>query len=398
MRRIVPLLILLLAVAGLMALRATRPVVPPPEARERVWRVEAHELVRADLRPTLVLYGRIEAPDRIRAAAPVAGRIIEMKVRDGDRVDAGAVLARMDPRDLEPRITQAAAELERERIRHRHDQAAISQERSLLQLAEAKLARFERLKNARLGAESAFDQAREEVARVRLSLSQRQQAIAEHPSRLAQLQARLAEARRDAERGEITAPFPARIGKVEVAAGDQVQPGQTLLSLYSSDALYLRARVPAIYAEELRAALARGEALQAHAEFGATTLRARLDRISGEADARGVDVLLRLDVASKVPVGAFVNAVLERPTTTDVFPIPPSALHGGDRVYVIGEDGRLAALAVHRAGERRDGSALTLLVRPSASTDGLRPGTRILATHLPHAIDGLAVEVVGTTR
>lgn len=398
MRRIVPLLILLLAVAGLMALRATRPVVPPPEARERVWRVEAHELVRADLRPTLVLYGRIEAPDRIRAAAPVAGRIIEMKVRDGDRVDAGAVLARMDPRDLEPRITQAAAELERERIRHRHDQAAISQERSLLQLAEAKLARFERLKNARLGAESAFDQAREEVARVRLSLSQRQQAIAEHPSRLAHLQARLAEARRDAERGEITAPFPARIGKVEVAAGDQVQPGQTLLSLYSSDALYLRARVPAIYAEELRAALARGEALQANAEFGATTLRARLDRISGEADARGVDVLLRLDGASKVPVGAFVNAVLERPTTTDVFPIPPSALHGGDRVYVIGEDGRLAALAVHRAGERRDGSTLTLLVRPSASTDGLRPGTRILATHLPHAIDGLAVEVVGTTR
>ncbi|MDX9884859.1 efflux RND transporter periplasmic adaptor subunit [Thauera sp.] len=398
MRRLIPLLILLLAVAGFVLLRATRPVVPPIEARERIWRVEAHELVSTAVKPTLVLYGRIEAPDRIRAAAPVGGRIVEVKVRDGDRVDAGAVLARMDPRDLEPRIAQATADVERERIRHRHDQEAIAQERTLLQLADAKLARFERLKNARLGAESSFDQAREEVARVRLSLSQRQQAIAEHPSRLTQLQAKLTEARRDAERGEITAPFAARIGKVEVAAGDQVQPGQALLSLYSSDALYLRARVPAIYAEELRAALARGEGLEARAEFGTTTLLTRLDRISGEADARGVDVLLRLDDASKVPLGAFVNAVLERPTATDVFAVPPSALHGGDRIYLIGDGNRLRALPVRRAGERRDGSTLTLLVRPANDTTELRSGTRILATHLPHAIDGLAVEVVGAPQ
>ena len=345
-----------------------------------------------------MLYGRIEAPDRIRAAAPVGGRIIEVRVRDGDRVEAGTVLARMDPRDLEPRIAQAAADVERERIRHRHDQEAIAQERTLLKLAEAKLERFERLKNARLGAESAFDQAREDVARVRLSLSQRQQAIAEHPARLAQLQAKLTEAQRDAERGEITAPFAVRIGKVEVAAGEQVQPGQALLSLYSSDALYLRARVPAIYAEELRAALARGEVLQARAEFGSTTLLARLDRISGEADARGVDALLRLDDASKVPVGAFVNAVLERPTATDVFAVPPSALHGGDRIYLINKENRLSALPVHRAGERREGSTLTLLVRPAAAHAGLRSGARILATHLPHAIDGLAVEVTGATQ
>ena len=398
MRRLIPLLILLLAVAGFLALRATRPAAPSVEARERIWRVEAHELVTTAVNPTLVLYGRIEAPDRIRAAAPVGGRVIEVNVRDGDRVEAGTVLARMDPRDLEPRIAQAAGDVERERIRHRHDQEAIAQERTLLKLAEAKLERFERLKNARLGAESAFDQAREEVARVRLSLSQRQQAIAEHPSRLAQLQAKLTEARRDAERGEITAPFAARIGKVEVAAGDQVQPGQALLSLYSSDALYLRARVPAIYAEELRTALARGEILLARAEFGATTLLARLDRISGEADARGVDALLRLDDASKVPVGAFVNAVLERPTATGVFAVPPSALHGGDRIYLISDDGRLSAVPVRRAGERREGSTLTLLVRPAQENPTLGNGARILTTHLPHAIDGLAVEVIGAAQ
>lgn len=389
MRRFLPLLILAIAIAGFVLLRATRPAPPAVEARERVWRVEAMTATPETIQPTLVLYGRVEAPDRVRAAAPVSGRVLELKVRDGDRVEAGAVLARLDPRDLQPRVVQAEADIERERIRHRHDLDAVKQERTLLALAEAKVARFEKLKNARLGAESAFDQAREEAARVQLSLTQREQAIAEHPARLAQLQARLAEARRDAQRGEITAAFAARIGKVEVAAGDQVQPGQTLLSLYASETLYLRARVPAIYAEELRGALQRGERLTADAEFGGGRVTATLERIAGEADARGVEVLLRLDERSRVPAGAFLNAVLQRPPVEAVVALPPSALHGGDRIYTV-RDGRLAGVRVLRAGERRDAERLQLLVR----ADTLPAGSTVMVTHLPHAIDGLAVELV----
>ncbi|MDY0046231.1 MAG: efflux RND transporter periplasmic adaptor subunit [Thauera propionica] len=389
MRRFLPLLILAIAIAGFVLLRATRPAPPAVEARERVWRVEAMTATPETIQPTLVLYGRVEAPDRVRAAAPVSGRVLELKVRDGDRVEAGAVLARLDPRDLQPRVVQAEADIERERIRHRHDLDAVKQERTLLALAEAKVARFEKLKNARLGAESAFDQAREEAARVQLSLTQREQAIAEHPARLAQLQAKLAEARRDAQRGEITAAFAARIGKVEVAAGDQVQPGQTLLSLYASETLYLRARVPAIYAEELRGALQRGERLTADAEFGGGRVTATLERIAGEADARGVEVLLRLDERSRVPAGAFLNAVLQRPPVEAVVALPPSALHGGDRIYTV-RDGRLAGVRVLRAGERRDAERLQLLVR----ADTLPAGSTVMVTHLPHAIDGLAVELV----
>lgn len=389
MRRFLPLLILAIAIAGFVLLRATRPAPPAVEARERVWRVEAMTATPETIQPTLVLYGRVEAPDRVRAAAPVSGRVLELKVRDGDRVEAGAVLARLDPRDLQPRVVQAEADIERERIRHRHDLDAIKQERTLLALAEAKVARFEKLKNARLGAESAFDQAREEAARVQLSLTQREQAIAEHPARLAQLQAKLAEARRDAQRGEITAAFAARIGKVEVAAGDQVQPGQTLLSLYASETLYLRARVPAIYAEELRGALQRGERLTADAEFGGGRVTATLERIAGEADARGVEVLLRLDERSRVPAGAFLNAVLQRPPVEAVVALPPSALHGGDRIYTV-RDGRLAGVRVLREGERRDAERLQLLVR----ADTLPAGSTVMVTHLPHAIDGLAVELV----
>ncbi|MCB1887631.1 MAG: efflux RND transporter periplasmic adaptor subunit [Rhodocyclaceae bacterium] len=389
LRRLLPIVVILLAVGGFMALKASRPAPPPVESRERIWRVETTTAEPRTARPTLVLYGRIEAPDRVRAASPVGGRIQSVAVRDGQRVDAGTLLARLDPSDLAPRVARARADVERETIRHQTDRKAIAEERALLELAEASVERLARLKNARLGAESALDQAREQAARARLAVTLREQSLAEHPARLAQFQATLAEAERDAARGEIRAPFAGRVSGVAVAAGDQVQAGQVLMSLYAADALYLRARVPVAYSAELRDALAAGESLGAVAHFGARELPARLERIAGEADARGVEVLLRLDTAEGVPVGAFVDAVLERPAVDNVLALPFSALHGSNRIYRI-RDGRLLGTVVERVGERREGGQVQLLVRSSE----IQPGDALLATHLPNALDGLAVEAL----
>lgn len=388
MRRMLAVGVVVLAVAGFVVLRATRPEPPVVEVRERVWPVAVVEAAPQAVRPTLTLYGRIEAPDRVRAASPVSGRVLELRVRDGDLVSAGQVLARLDPRDLQPRVEQARAAVERERVRAKSDRDALAQERELLALAEAKLARFEQLARQNFGSAATTDQAREDVARARLAVTQREQAIAEHPARLAEARAELAAAERDAARGEITAPFAARVGSVEVAAGDQVQPGQTLLTLYPSDDLFLRARVPAHHAAELKAALAAGDVLRATADFGGASLNARLERIAGEADARGVEVLLRVDAGETVPVGAFLSAELERPVVEGVLSLPFSALHGGDRVYRV-VDGRLATVRVERVGEHRLGGEPRVLVRAPE----LPPGSAVMVTHLPNAIDGLAVEV-----
>ncbi len=386
MKRLLPFAILALAIGGFMLLKATRPVPPAITVQERVWHIDTLTVQPSSLRPTLTLYGRIEAPDRVRASSPVSGRVLEVLVRDGQRVQGGQVLARLDPRDLEPRLAQARADVEREKVRYRSDQAALAQERRLLELAENALKRAEQIQAQKLGSQANTDQAREQFSRAQLAITQREQAIAEHPARLAQLQSKLAEAERDAARGEITAPFAARIGKVEAAAGDQVQPNQTLLTLYPSDAIYLRAKVPAIQSEELRAALQRGEELIATADFGGKLLHARLERLSGEADARGVDALLRLDDPTGVPIGAFVNALLERPVARDVIALPFSALHGGDRVYLV-KNGRLEGVTVQRVGEMRVNGEARVLLR----SDRIAPGDTVMITHLPHAIDGLAV-------
>ena len=390
LRRVLPFLILILGVGGFLALKATRPKPEPVPPQERVWRVESAPVTPGEHRPELALFARVEAPDRVRAASPVAGRLLEVRVRDGERVAEGDLLARLDPRDLEPRLAQARADLEKERLKLVHDREALEQERDLLKLAEAALERADKVRAQNLGSASDVDQAREQLARARLAVTLREQSIAEHPARLASLEAKLAEAERDAARGEIRAPYDARIGTVEAAAGDQVQPNQTILTLYPLDGLYLRAKVPGTRSEELRAALAGGERLAARARHAGRTFEAELERISGEADARGVDALLRLAPGADMPLGAFVDLVLERPPAADTIALPFSALSGGDRVFAV-EDGRLRAVPVERVGELSGDVGSEVLVR----APGLRPGSRVMVTHLPNAVDGLRVEEVG---
>lgn len=388
LRRLLPLAVIAIAILGFIILKATRPEAPQVEVTERAWRVNAVEVKAGNHHPEYTLYGRIESPDRLHAAAPVSGRILQVAVRDGERVEAGQLLVAMDPRDLQPRLVQARTELEREKIRYRQDLVAVEQERELFKLAEAKVERARRLLKDRLGSESNLDQAREDRARARLNLLQREQAIAEHPSRLAQLQSRVEEAERDVERAGVTAPFAARVGSVDIAPGDQVGSGQTLLSLYPLDGLYLRARLPERYMETLQQSLIQQQTLSAMVAYGGREYPARLERIGVEADVRGVEAWLRLHGEPELPIGAVVSAQLQGPELEQVFALPFAALHGGDRIYRI-EDGRLIGMQIDRLGERRHNGQVEMLIR----AESLEHNSPVMSTHLPNAIDGLRVEV-----
>jgi RND family efflux transporter MFP subunit len=388
MRKVLlPVLILALALGGFLLLKATRPAAPPVEVSERSWRVDAVRIQPEQHHPESTLYGRVETPDRWRAAAPVSGRVQSVWVRDGEAVEVGKALLSMDPRDLAPRLELARADLERERLRYRQDQQALERERELARLAEAKVRRAERLSASQLGSERELDQAREDFARASLSLLQREQAIAEHPARLAQLQARLDEADRDQQRGNLVAPFAGRVGRVEVAPGDQLGVGQPLLTLYPLDGFYLRARLPERYVAVLAEALQRDEALTASMLYAGRAYTARLERLGAEADVRGIDAWLHLDGRPDVPVGSLLAARLQGPKLEAVS-LPFSALHGGERVYLI-EDRRLRGIPVQLLGERRVNGQVEMLIAAQA----LPAGALVMRTHLPNAIDGLLVDL-----
>lgn len=132
--------------------------------------------------------GYVEATE-VRVAPEVGGRVIEVAVAEGDRVEAGALIARIDTADVDLALKRAYAERDQanaqlkllqagsraEDIRQARAQAESAQSeiaaaQSELDAATADLERFESLLKANAGSRKQRDDAatRREVAQARL--------------------------------------------------------------------------------------------------------------------------------------------------------------------------------------------------------------------------------------
>jgi multidrug efflux pump subunit AcrA (membrane-fusion protein) len=406
---LLPILVLAIGFGAFRVLKSTRPEQSAPEVQERVWRVEVERAEPKRLAPELTLYGRVETPDLLRATASAPAWVTQVSVRDGYRVAAGEVLLRLDERDFEPRIAQVKAqiaeleaEIASERNRHETDQLTLEQEQRLLELAREAVARQERLKSQRVGAEQALDEAEQAAVQRALAVTQRKQAIADHPTRMQALaarldsnRARLEELELEYERATVRAPYDGIVTAVEVTEGDQVSKGQVLARMFALDSLQVRARIPAPYQAELVTALRDEGALPATAQIGDMELPLSLDRIAGEAGPSGVDGLFHVTGdPSALRLGQMLTLRLERPPRDDVVAVPFRAVYGGGRLYKL-ENGRMVGVDVETLGEHRgqDGGQRLLVRSPR-----LKRGDLIVTTHMPNAVDGLRVETLEQDR
>lgn len=403
---LVPILLVAAGVITFTLLKSTKPEQAPPGVKERVWRVEVEPAVPRRLAPELVLYGQVETPDLLKAAASASAWVAEVAVHDGDLVRAGQLLVRLDERDFTLRITQAEAqvaeleaEIDSERIRFETDRRALAQEQRLLALAREGVQRQRRLMTQQLGAEQALDDAEQAEAMQALAVATREMGLADHPVRLralearrANAQARLDELTLELERATVQAPFTGVVTQVEVTAGDRVAEGAVLVRLYPVATLEVRARIPAPYQAELIQAVEAEEPLAARAESSGQTVMLALDRLAGEADPSGVDGLFQLvdGESTLLRPGQQVTLRLARPARSGVFAVPYQAVYGDGRLYKV-RAGRLVHVAAEVLGSRvmADGVQRLLLRSPQLET-----GDPIVTTHMPNAIAGLRVEIV----
>jgi HlyD family secretion protein len=392
---------ILAGVAIFTVLKSTRPDPPAVESRERVWQVAVTTVQVETLSPQLTLYGKVESPEVFKAAAPGPGRVSGVLASEGSRVQEGDLLVTLDEKDFEPAVTQARADvaeleaqIESENLRFASDNESLDEQKKLLELAKAELARAERLEQRNLGSESALDQARQNVAQQQLSLSTRQLNVTDHGARLARLKAslerataRLAVAERDYERSRITAPFDGIISALPATVGNQVKANDVLLEMYSLESMEVRATVPVIYQQELIAATTRDERYPARSG----EIELELNRLSGKAGTAGIDALFTIQAGSeKLRLGQQITIRLSRPPQSGLVMLPFQALYGNDRIYRINDEERLETLVIEQAGTIFDQGVEMLLVR----SDKLRDGDRIVSTHLPNAVQGLKVSVV----
>jgi multidrug efflux pump subunit AcrA (membrane-fusion protein) len=400
---LLPMLVLLLAGAAYYSLVSSKTERERPVLTEKVWQIEVVAVRRQSLSPSLSLYGRIESPELLKAAAPGGGIIERVFVRNGASVKRGDPLVTMDRRDFAAALLQAQADLRDIEsqiseldIRHRSNQSALRTERELLAFADAEVARLVELKKQNLSADTALNAARSELGRRQLEVTARELEVDSYPARLKILQARLdhskarlEESRLAMERSDLRAPFDAMISSVEVAAGDRVSLGQIMVSLFPLDTLEIRAHLPTVYIESVQRAIAAGQTLQASVVNRQTLSSFPLLRLAGEAEATGIDAYFAIGRnATRFRTGELLALSLELPEESDIFAVPYQSIYGNSRIYKVDDD-RLQAITVETIGQtRKPGQPARVLIR----SDEIADGDLIAATHLPNAISGLKVE------
>lgn len=207
--------------------------------------------------------------DGVTISSKLAGYVRKVEAQDNQSVSSGALLVQIDPTDFDTRLAQSSAQVDVARATENAARAAIAEARSATGQARAALdaslrelaylngevARMRPLVASGAEPKQAFDQlianrdkAASDVAAKRAGLAAATDRVASAEAQVGQstAQIRAAQAQREAASVDlattrITAPIGGKVGNSTVRVGQFVQPGQRLMTIVPTEAIYVEA-------------------------------------------------------------------------------------------------------------------------------------------------------------
>lgn len=403
-KALIPLCIILLALGIFYALKISKPQAPSKKIEEKVWSVKTVSAELKAQQPHLVLYGKVATPRMTNITAAVTAFVATVDTDAGKNISKHAPLIALDDSDIKLQIAQRQADVNQfkaqiaaEKTRHDTDSKSLVIEKKLQQLSLKAVTRYKNLIKRKVSSQDQLDSARSAYHQQSLAVTQRQQAILDHPHRLQQLESQLQRAQSlldavllDLERTKITAPFNGRVARLHVSPGNRVREGEPLLDIYSMERLEVRSQIPNKVLAGLRHNNGKID-INARAHIDGYELELKLDRIAAEVEAglAGVDAFFRFSQNDYLPEpGRSLKIAVKLPAIENTIALPPMALYGLDKVYRLKES-RLEKVDVERVGDAKDEAGKPLILVRSPL---LVEGDKIVITQLPNAITGLKVQ------
>jgi RND family efflux transporter MFP subunit len=213
--------------------------VTPPEPS--VARIQVARALLTDLPLRAEATGYLEPWRKVEIQAEAPGRVLQRTVEEGGYAALGSLLVVLD--DREQRVAQEEAQAEWLKSQASYAvnfQAEAPQAvRSMAPAGDAddEIRRLEHLAHEGLVSKQTLDEARRRFETEHLLSGARQGDVRAASSGLAQAEQRVERSRLALERTRIRAPFSGRVADLAVEAGQQIAPGQNLMTLLEDDRL-----------------------------------------------------------------------------------------------------------------------------------------------------------------
>ncbi|WP_227428493.1 efflux RND transporter periplasmic adaptor subunit [Roseibaca sp. Y0-43] len=312
--------------------------------------VEAERVELAPATRVLAVNGRIAAQHTVDIRALVAGTLRDLPLAEGDSVQQGDLLARVDAASQQAILRQAVAGLDAALVAEARAQDALNRAEAL----GPNIARTERD-----AAERTLLTAAQEVARATAQVDQAQVQLDKHLLR---------------------APMAGTVLGLTVEPGQTIDTSTVLMTVANLDQLIVVTNVDEAYAMQIKA----GQSAVLQLSGEASTHLGKVSFVSQQVDADtgGLAVELSFDSPIRAPVGLTVSTNIVIDERQDAITAPRAAIDG-EAVFVV-TDG----IATRRPVTVIDWPAGRLIV-----TDGLEPGD-VLVLDAAAVTDGQAVRVL----
>jgi HlyD family secretion protein len=185
-------------------------------------KVIAEKVQKRTIIETVSANGKIQPEVEVKITPYISGEVIEIYVREGDRVKAGDLLAVIDPEIYKTNYEQLAAGLEMQKANLASTKALLAQAKARLVNAEESYKRNKKLFEEKVISVSDFDniQASYEVAKAEAAAAEESVKAAQYTVNGSA--AALKEAQENLSRTTIAAPTDGTVSKLSVEKGERV--------------------------------------------------------------------------------------------------------------------------------------------------------------------------------
>jgi membrane fusion protein (multidrug efflux system) len=315
-----------------------------------------------DVRKLLTLSGALRAYNQGLVKAKVAGEVREVLVREGESVQLGQVLVKMDTADYDARLAQAlgslaAANAQLEIARQARDNNKVLLDKAFI-------------------SQNSYDNAKNQYAIALANVDSAKGAVAVAQKALADT--------------VIRAPIAGLISSRSVQPGEKVSPDFRLLEVVDLRVMEMEAPVPT---QDI-ASIQIGQAVQLKIEGVATTVSGKVSRINPGTTLGSRSIMAYIQIANTdglLRSGMFGEAQIVVEQKSGVMLIPQTAVRNEDGknfVYVIENNSlQQKPVSLGLSGDSAGVASVEVLT-------GLNQGAQVVKTNLGSLRAGIAVKLI----
>ena len=351
--------------------------------------VEGYQVAQGEIVAEVMGTGTLEAKVQTIVSTKIPGRILEMRVDQGDQVRAGQPLLQLDDSEFRQQVEIARSALDAAKATVERMQADAVRSQAVLEQARIEYRRRETLFSSKSIAANEMDKRKEELKVAEADLEKTRAAVAESRKNLVVAQNTVDYHLARLDDTLISAPFDGLIIRRDRDPGDVVVPGTSIFLLISTRSLWVRTWVDETEMQRVAEGQWARVVFRAEPETG---YKGKVARLGRETDRETREFLVDVEI-EQLPrnwsVGQRADVFIEIARKDGVTLVPSQVIlrNQGETAVVLNRGGRAVRQPVKTGLRGRtqveivEGLSSGEIVVNTQGSDPIPEGRRLEITH-----------------